>query len=172
MGKKKKQEKQDKQDKQEKLKKSKQKAQKSAKHDKHAKTGQREKDSIAKEEKAALRDANAAAAKQSGEKPKDRTPRKAAPAPGKSKVQPDMAAVFRAFGDAHRQQILDLLKEQELSAGELLDSLDIVQSTLSHHMKLLVEAGIVKCRKKGKWSYYSIDRDKLVQVSEYILKWS
>lgn len=134
-----------KQDKQDKLKKSKKKVQKPAKHDKPEK---------------------------SQKKTKESTAGKPAAARTQDAPQSDMAVVLRAFGDPHRLRILDLLKEQELSAGELLASLDIVQSTLSHHMKILTEAGIVKCRKNGKWSYYSIDRDRLVQVSEYILRWS
>jgi DNA-binding transcriptional ArsR family regulator len=39
-------------------------------------------------------------------------------------------------------------------------------------MKILVDAGIVRCRKQGKWSYYSINHDTLALVSEYTMKWS
>ena len=84
----------------------------------------------------------------------------------------NIADAFRALGDDSRLQILTLLKEQELCAGELLKSLSIVQSTLSHHMKILVETGIVKCRKQGKWSYYSVDKERLKKIGEYIIKWS
>lgn len=133
------------------------------------KSGQKQKVSTAEklEQKS-----KAGTAEKQKQKPKASTSGKTLRNAESNPSQPDMAVVFRAFGDAHRLQILDMLKEQELSAGELLESLDIVQSTLSHHMKFLTEAGIVKCRKMGKWSYYSIDRDKLAQVSEYILKWS
>lgn len=82
------------------------------------------------------------------------------------------ADVFRAIGDESRMQILDLLKENELCAGELLKSLSIVQSTLSHHMKILVESGLVTCRKQGKWSYYSINEQMLKHISTFVLKWS
>ena len=70
----------------------------------------------------------------------------------------EMAERFRALGDKNRLQILALLADREICAGDILESMDIVQSTLSHHMKILTEAGIVKCRKQGKWSYYSVDR--------------
>lgn len=86
-----------------------------------------------------------------------------------SEVSPE---VFRALGDENRMQILELLKDGEMCAGDLLKSVSIVQSTLSHHMKTLVEAGIVRCRKQGKWSYYSIDREMLKKISTYIMKWS
>ena len=84
----------------------------------------------------------------------------------------NIADAFRALGDDSRLQILTLLRDQELCAGELLKSLSIVQSTLSHHMKILVETGIVKCRKQGKWSYYSVDKERLKKIGEYIIKWS
>lgn len=80
--------------------------------------------------------------------------------------------VFKALGDENRLQILTLLKDGEICAGDLLKSLSIVQSTLSHHMKILVEAGIVGCRREGKKSWYSINTEMLARVSAYIMKWS
>ena len=80
----------------------------------------------------------------------------------------ETAAVFRALGDESRLQILNLLSQKELCAGELLSSLSIVQSTLSHHMKILTESGIVKCKKQGKRSIYSIDREALEKVHAWI----
>lgn len=74
------------------------------------------------------------------------------------------AAVFRALGDESRLQILNLLAQKELCAGELLSSLSIVQSTLSHHMKILTESGIVKCKRVGKRSCYSIDKEALEKI--------
>jgi ArsR family transcriptional regulator len=82
------------------------------------------------------------------------------------------AELFRALGDESRLKILDLLLDGELCAADLLKSLSIVQSTLSHHMKILVEAGLVRCRRQGKWSYYSIDKEMLKKASIYIMKWS
>ncbi len=160
MGKKKKQKKPEKQDK---LKKGGQKAEKSDKKDRHIKSQTKEKDTAAKKPEPKT---ESAVAKRPGSKTGAGKGRHPAGANG------DMAAVMRAFVDPNRLQILDLLKERELSAGELLGSLDIVQSTLSHHMKLLVETGIVTCRKQGKWSYYSINRARLAEVGEYIRKWS
>lgn len=80
----------------------------------------------------------------------------------------ETAAVFRALGDESRLQILNLLSQKELCAGELLSSLSIVQSTLSHHMKILTESGIVKCKKQGKRSFYSIDQEALEKVHAWI----
>lgn len=69
------------------------------------------------------------------------------------------AKMFKAFCDENRLRILDMLSTGERCACELLEELEVVQSTLSHHMKILVDSGIVKSRKDGKWSYYSLDEN-------------
>jgi len=69
----------------------------------------------------------------------------------------EAAKVFKAFCDENRLQILELLRSGEKCACKLLDDLQITQSTLSHHMKLLCDAGVVQGRKEGKWVHYSID---------------
>lgn len=67
-----------------------------------------------------------------------------------------LAAVFRALGDENRVKILGLLSTGEKCACKLLEELEITQPTLSHHMKILCDSGIVSARKEGKWMYYSI----------------
>ena len=64
--------------------------------------------------------------------------------------------VFSAFCDETRLKVLELLQSGEKCAGVLLEQVNIRQSTLSHHMKILTESGIVRARKAGKWTYYSI----------------
>lgn len=71
----------------------------------------------------------------------------------------ETAAVFKAFCDENRLQILTLLKDEELCAYQLQEQLEIGQSTLSHHMKVLCSSGIVNCRREGKWTYYRISED-------------
>lgn len=66
------------------------------------------------------------------------------------------AKIFKAFCDENRLMILEMLQSGEKCACKLLDALHIGQSTLSHHMKILVESGIVTSRKAGKWTYYAI----------------
>ena len=68
------------------------------------------------------------------------------------------ASIFKAFCDENRLQILDMLKEEEICACKILEKLNIVQSTLSHHMKILLDSKIVNARKEGKWTYYSINK--------------
>ncbi|HEY5521946.1 MAG TPA: metalloregulator ArsR/SmtB family transcription factor [Desulfuromonadaceae bacterium] len=71
----------------------------------------------------------------------------------------DQARVFSAFCDEKRLKILDLLKNGEKCACVLTPQLGIAQSTLSYHMKILCEAGIVESREEGKWTHYSISRE-------------
>ena len=68
------------------------------------------------------------------------------------------ARVLKAMSDENRLRILDLLREREYNASELLDEMDFGQSTLSHHMRILLQAGAVKARKNGKWTYYSLNK--------------
>jgi ArsR family transcriptional regulator len=67
--------------------------------------------------------------------------------------------VFRVFSDATRIRVLELLSAGEQCACILLDDIKISQPTLSHHMKILCESGLVKCRRVGKWNYYSINAE-------------
>lgn len=69
----------------------------------------------------------------------------------------EIAKVFKAFCDENRLQILEMLCSGEKCACKLLDELHIGQSTLSHHMKILCDSGVVQGRKDGKWVHYSID---------------
>ena len=83
------------------------------------------------------------------------------------------ALIFKAFCDENRLKILEALQEGEKCACTLLEDVPIVQSTLSHHMKILVESTIVKSRKEGKWTYYSLSdegRKKSIEILENILK--
>lgn len=77
--------------------------------------------------------------------------------------------VYKALGDEHRLQILRLLSEKEMSAGELLASLDIVQSTLSHHMRVLTASGVVSARRSGKWTIYSVNMEALRQAADALM---
>jgi len=69
------------------------------------------------------------------------------------------ATVFKALCDETRLIVLSLLQSGEKCACELLVMVSVKQSTLSHHMKILVESGVVASRKQGKWMYYSISQE-------------
>ena len=69
----------------------------------------------------------------------------------------DAAKICRALGDPNRLQIVQMLSGGEMCACRLLEHFQITQPTLSHHMKILCECGLVNTRREGKWSHYSLN---------------
>ncbi|HHX52771.1 MAG TPA: winged helix-turn-helix transcriptional regulator [Erysipelothrix sp.] len=67
--------------------------------------------------------------------------------------------VFKAFCDTKRLNIIELLQRGEMCACELLEELNMAQSTLSYHMNVLVESGVVDSRQEGKWTYYKMSQE-------------
>lgn len=80
------------------------------------------------------------------------------------------AKVFKAFSDANRLKILELLKSGEQCSCVLLSDLKIGQSTLSYHMKMLVAAGVVTGREEGKWTYYRINEVGVQNAIQLMLR--
>ena len=77
--------------------------------------------------------------------------------------------LFQTLGDASRLEILRLLRENgEMCGTDLLEKVSVVQSTLSHHMKTLTEAGIVTERKNGRKTIYQINGAVLQQAGAYL----
>ena len=85
-------------------------------------------------------------------------------------MDPEMqknAKVFKALCDPNRLAILELLRSGEKCACVLLERLDLKQSGLSYHMKILCESGIVVSRQEGKWTHYRLSgegRDRAVEL--------
>ena len=82
----------------------------------------------------------------------------------------DSVRVFKAFSDENRLMILEMLQSGEMCACKLLEKLEIAQPTLSHHMKILVDSGIVSARKKGKWTYYSFSDEGVALAKDLLNK--
>ena len=80
------------------------------------------------------------------------------------------ARVFKALCDPRRQQILELLKSGEKCACVLTDNMGMPQSSLSYHMKILCESGIVVGREEGKWTYYKISKEGSRYAMELLRK--
>ena len=77
------------------------------------------------------------------------------------------ARVFKAFCDVNRLQILELLRSGEKCACVLQEPMDLTQSGLSYHMKVLCDSGLVVSRQEGKWTHYRLSetgRDKAVKL--------
>lgn len=75
-------------------------------------------------------------------------------------------SIFKALADATRLKIIDMLSNGELCAYEILENLDITQPTLSYHMKILCDNGLVEGRRDGALMKYSLRREKLKTVRE------
>lgn len=80
------------------------------------------------------------------------------------------ALVFKAFCDESRLKILEQLQKSELCACNLLETLPISQSTLSHHMKILTDSGVVDSRKDGKWVYYALSPSGIENAKDLLNK--
>ena len=80
--------------------------------------------------------------------------------------QHDFVKIAKALSDDNRLRILTSLREGEKCAYELLTDLRISQPTLSHHMKILCDAGLVTCRRDRRWAYYSTDAREIDAVAE------
>ena len=70
-----------------------------------------------------------------------------------------ITVIFKALCDENRVQIFRLLQNGEKCACKLLEAMQCTQPTLSHHMKILCDSGLVVGRKEGKWMYYSISAE-------------
>jgi ArsR family transcriptional regulator len=75
---------------------------------------------------------------------------------------------FKALSDTNRLLIVELLSRGELCACKILERFNITQPTLSHHMKILCDCGLVIGRKEGKWTYYSLQKDTVAQVKLFL----
>lgn len=72
-----------------------------------------------------------------------------------------LALCMKALADETRLKIVDMLTEGELCACTILEEFNITQPTLSYHMKVLCERGLVTSRKDGIWMRYSLNRENL-----------
>lgn len=79
--------------------------------------------------------------------------------------------IFKALADENRLEIMEILIDGEKCGCELLKALKIGQPTLSHHMHILCDAGLVDSFKKGKWTHYSISAEGSAQLMRLVEKY-
>ncbi len=78
----------------------------------------------------------------------------------------DLASVLNAIADPVRLRLISMLSQvDERCACDFVDSLGVSQPTVSHHLKVLADAGLVSRRKQGRWVYYSLERAELAELS-------
>lgn len=80
----------------------------------------------------------------------------------------EVTVICKAMSDANRLRIIEMLTQGEKCGCNLLEELQVTQPTLSHHMKVLSDCGLVRSYKEGKWHYYSINCEKFREYKEYI----
>lgn len=80
-----------------------------------------------------------------------------------------MNLLFKALNDDTRRQILELLKEKDLTAGEIADAFSISKPSISHHLDILKRADLVSSEKKGQFVEYSINTTILEDVLQWII---
>lgn len=79
----------------------------------------------------------------------------------------DRARLFHALSDETRLAILRLLRQGERCVCDLQEDLKAAQSRLSFHLKVLRDAGLVRDRKEGRWSFYTLNADRVADVESY-----
>ena len=81
-----------------------------------------------------------------------------------------MAAAAKALGDPVRLQLVDVLRRHPGKACvcELIPLFDLAQPTISHHLKVLREAGVVESERRGLWSFYYVRPERLEELSQWL----
>lgn len=86
----------------------------------------------------------------------------------KNNTYAENVGLFKAMADTNRLMIVDMLSCGELCACKILEKFNITQPTLSHHMKILCNCGLVNGRKEGKWMYYSLNATRVEDFKNFL----
>lgn len=79
-----------------------------------------------------------------------------------------MNTVFKALNDPSRREILEFLKDGDMTAGDIADKFEMSKPSISHHLDLLKQAGLVSQLKKGQFRYYSLN----MTVLDELINWA
>ena len=83
-----------------------------------------------------------------------------------------MNSVFKALNDPTRREILQLLREKDLTAGEIVQQFHISGPSISHHLDLLKQAGLMDARKEGQFIYYSLNTTVVDEILNWFIQFS
>ena len=81
-----------------------------------------------------------------------------------------MNSVFKALNDPTRRQILEMLQEKDLTAGEIAEKFKISFPSISHHLDLLKQAKLVTSEKDGQYVYYSLNTTVVDEIMKWLLQ--
>jgi DNA-binding transcriptional ArsR family regulator len=84
-------------------------------------------------------------------------------------MEVDLNTLFKALNDPTRREILELLKEKDLTAGEIADQFNISKPSISHHLDLLRQAGLVVSVKEGQFILYSLNTTVMDEMLTWII---
>jgi DNA-binding transcriptional ArsR family regulator len=82
----------------------------------------------------------------------------------------DLSELFKAFSDPTRREILDLLKQKDLTPSEILEKIEVSQPTLSHHLDILKRANLISGEREGQFIKYSLNMSVFQMAIEYMTK--
>lgn len=80
--------------------------------------------------------------------------------------------VFKALSDKTRRKILELLKEKDMTAGDIAEYFNITKASISHHLSILKQAGLVSDERKGQFIYYSLNTSVFEEVVGWFIAFS
>jgi len=81
-----------------------------------------------------------------------------------------MNILFKALNDSTRREILELLKKRNMTAGEIADQFNISKPSISHHLDLLKQAGLVEAEKQGQFISYSLNTTVVDELVKWIMQ--
>jgi ArsR family transcriptional regulator, repressor of sdpIR and other operons len=81
-----------------------------------------------------------------------------------------MNILFKALNDSTRRKILELLKKNDMTAGDIADEFDISKPSISHHLDLLKQAGLVEAMKKGQFIFYSLNTTVVDEIVQWFIQ--
>lgn len=80
----------------------------------------------------------------------------------------EYAILFQALSEETRVRVTEMLTKEKRCACQILEKLEISQPTLSHHMRILSESGLVTAEKRGKWVFYGINEAVFADLKKFV----
>ena len=83
-----------------------------------------------------------------------------------------MNILFKALNDATRRSIMEMLKNGDMTAGDIADHFNVSKPSISHHLDLLKQAGLVEAVKEGQFIYYSLNSTVMDEILKWVIQFS
>lgn len=81
-------------------------------------------------------------------------------------------SAFKALNDSTRREILELLKERDMTAGEIVEKFNISGPSISHHLDILKQAGLIESNKQGQFIIYHLNMTVLDEIIGWLVKFN